>query len=435
MIKMYWNEKYECMPREELEELKLERLKQTVERVYYNVPHYRKAMQEKGVEPDDIQSLEDLAHLPFTVKTDLRDNYPYSLFAAPLSEIVRIHSSSGTTGKPIVVGYTRQDLNNWAELAARSLGFAGITKQDVIQISYGYGLFTGGLGIHNGAERIGACVVPTSGGNNKRQVMVMKDFGSTALACTPSYALVIAETMEELGIKKDEIKLKAGIFGAEPWTQAMRKEIEDRLGLSAHDIYGLSEVMGPGVAMECCEKNGLHVFEDHFIPEIINPETGEVLPYGEVGELVFTTITKEGFPVIRYRTRDLSSLHLEECSCGRTYVKMSRVMGRSDDMLIIRGVNVFPSQVESVLLESGYASPNYHLVVDRKNNLDTLEVQVEVSDEMFSDKVRGLEHLEHLIKHELESVLGLSCKVTLVEPKKLPRSEGKAKRVTDKRKL
>jgi phenylacetate-CoA ligase len=423
------------MPREELETLQLERLKQTVERVYHNVPHYRKAMQEKGVEPGDIKQLSDLSKLPFTVKTDLRDNYPYGLFAAPLSEIVRIHSSSGTTGKPIVVGYTRQDLNTWSELAARSLGFAGVTKQDVIQISYGYGLFTGGLGIHNGAEKVGASVIPTSGGNNKRQVMIMKDFGSTALACTPSYALVLAEEMEELGINKEEIKLKAGIFGAEPWTEAMRKEIENRLGLSAHDIYGLSEVMGPGVAMECSEKNGLHIFEDHFIPEIINPETGETLPYGEKGELVFTTITKEGFPVIRYRTRDLSSLHIEECPCGRTHVRMSRITGRSDDMLIIRGVNIFPSQVESVLLESGYASPNYHLIVDRINNLDTLEVQVEVSDRMFSDKVRRLEQLEHLIKHQLDSVLGISCKVTLVEPKKLARSQGKAKRVTDKRRF
>jgi len=432
---MYWNEKYECMPREELEGLQLERLKQTVERVYQNVSHYRKAMQEKGLEPGDIQSLTDLNKLPFTVKTDLRDNYPYGLFAVPLSEIVRIHSSSGTTGKPIVVGYTRQDLNNWAELAARSLGFAGVTKQDVIQISYGYGLFTGGLGIHNGAERMGASVIPTSGGNNKRQVMIMKDFGSTALACTPSYALVLAEEMEEMGINKEELKLRAGIFGAEPWTQAMRKEIERRLDINAHDIYGLSEVMGPGVSMECTEKNGLHIFEDHFIPEIINPETGETLPYGEKGELVFTTITKEGFPVVRYRTRDLSCLHLEECPCGRTHVRMERITGRSDDMLIIRGVNIFPSQVESVLLECGDTTPNYHLVVDRVNNLDTLEVQVEVSERMFSDEIRRLEQLEHVIKHQLDSVLGISSKVTLVEPKTLARSEGKAKRVTDKRVL
>ncbi|ATW25536.1 phenylacetate--CoA ligase family protein [Candidatus Formimonas warabiya] len=430
---MYWNEKCECMPREELEQLQLERLKQMVERCYHNVLHYRKAMQELGVEPEDIQSLEDLRKLPFTVKTDLRDNYPYGLFAVPLSEIVRIHSSSGTTGKPIVVGYTRQDLNNWAELIARSLGCAEVTKQDVIQISYGYGLFTGGLGIHNGAEKVGASVIPTSGGNNKRQVMIMRDFGSTALACTPSYALVLAEEMEELGISKDEIKLRVGIFGAEPWSQGIRKEIESRLGISAHDIYGLSEVMGPGVSMECGAKNGLHVWEDHFIPEIINPETGAPLPYGEMGELVFTTITKEGFPVIRYRTRDLSCLHVEKCACGRTHVRMDRITGRSDDMLIIRGVNVFPSQIESVLLEIGNTTPNYHLIVDRINNLDTLEVQVEVSDQMFSDEIKRLEELEHVIRKEIESVLGISCKVTLVEPKTLARSEGKAKRVTDKR--
>ena len=432
---MYWNERYECMPRPELEALKMERLQQTVERVYHKVAHYRKAMQAKGLEPGDIKELNDLSYLPFTVKTDLRDNYPYGLFAAPLSEIIRVHSSSGTTGKPIVVGYTRQDLNNWSELAARSLGFAGVTDQDVIQISYGYGLFTGGLGIHMGAERLGACVIPASGGNNQRQVMVMKDFGTTVLACTPSYALVLAEEMAELGLTNEDLKLKAGVFGAEPWSEGMRKEIENLLGLSAHDIYGLSEIMGPGVAMECSAKEGLHVFEDHFIPEIINPETGEVLPYGQTGELVFTTITKEGFPVIRYRTRDLSSLTLEECSCGRTHVRMERIAGRSDDMLIIRGVNVFPSQVESVLLDIGYLSPHYHLVVERINNLDRLEVQVEVSAEMFSDEIRRLEQLEHQIKQRLDSVLGVSCKVTLVEPKKLARSEGKAKRVTDKRNL
>ncbi|MGI6679341.1 MAG: phenylacetate--CoA ligase family protein [Dehalobacterium sp.] len=432
---MYWNEKYECMPREELEHLQLERLQQTVTRVYHNVPHYRRAFQEIGLEPGDIRSLHDLIKLPFTVKTDLRDNYPYDLFAVPLSEILRIHSSSGTTGKPIVVGYTRQDLNNWSEIAARSLSFAGVSKQDVIQVSFGYGLFTGGLGIHDGAERLGVSVIPTSGGNTKKQVMIMKDFGSTVLACTPSYALVLAEAMEEMGIDKEEMKLRAGIFGAEPWTQGMRREIESRLGLTAYDIYGLSEVMGPGVAMECSEKNGLHIFEDHFIPEIINPETGEPLPYGQSGELVFTSITKEGFPVLRYRTRDLSCLHLEECPCGRTHVRMDRIMGRCDDMLIIRGVNVFPSQVESVLMENGNVTPHYHLVVDRINNLDTLEVQVEVSEDMFSDQVRRLEELERHIKQKLDSVLGISSIVTLVEPKKLARSEGKAKRVTDKRQL
>jgi len=432
---MYWNEKYECMDREDLMSLQLERLHQTIDRAYHNVPHYRSAMQELGIEPGDIKTLEDLSKLPFTTKQDLRDNYPYGMFSVPLSEIVRIHSSSGTTGKPTVVGYTRQDLNNWAELAARSFYCAGATKEDVVQISYGYGLFTGGLGIHYGAEKVGASVIPTSGGNTKRQVMIMKDFGSTVLACTPSYALYMGEVMEELGISTDEIKLRVGIFGAEPWSVGMRKEIEHKLGLSAHDIYGLSEIMGPGVSMECTAKNGLHVFEDHFIAEIINPETGQLLPYGEKGELVFTAITKEGLPMIRYRTRDLSCLHVEKCACGRTHVRMERVTGRSDDMLIIRGVNVFPSQIESVLMEIGETTPHYHLIVDRVGNLDTLEVQVEVSELMFSDKVKRLEQLGYTIKKEIESTLGVSCKVTLVEPKTLARSEGKAKRVTDKRKL
>lgn len=430
---MYWNEKYECMPREELEKLQLEKLRNMVDRAFHNVDHYRKAFQEVGAEPGDIKSLADLKKLPFTTKQDLRDNYPYGMFAVSLSEIMRIHSSSGTTGKPTVVGYTRQDLNNWAELLARSFYCAGVTRQDVVQIAYGYGLFTGGLGIHYGAEKVGASVIPTSGGNTKRQVMIMKDYGSTVLACTPSYALYMSEVLEELGISKEELKLRVGIFGAEPWSSPLRKEIEDRLGLSAHDIYGLSEIMGPGVSMECQAKNGLHIFEDHFIPEIINPETGESLPYGSVGELVFTAISKEGLPIIRYRTRDLSCLHIETCSCGRTHVRMDRITGRSDDMLIIRGVNVFPSQIESVLLEMGETAPHYHLIVDRVGTLDTLEVQVEVSENMFSDKIRRLEQLGDTIQKEIESILGINCKVTLVEPKALSRSEGKAKRVTDKR--
>lgn len=432
---MYWNEKYELMDRENLRDLQLERLQQTVDRAYHNVPHYRRSMQEAGIEPGDIKSLDDLAKLPFATKQDLRDNYPYGLFAVPLSEIIRIHSSSGTTGKPTVVGYTRQDLNNWAELLARSLYSAGVSKNDIIQVSYGYGLFTGGLGLHYGAEKVGACVIPTSGGNTKRQVMIMKDYGSTVLACTPSYALHLGEVAKEMGIGKDGLKLRVGIFGAEPWSGAMRKEIENLLGISAHDIYGLSEIMGPGVAMECEAKNGLHIYEDHFIPEIINPETGESLPYGSKGELVFTSITKEGLPMIRYRTRDLSCLHVERCSCGRTHVRMERISGRSDDMLIIRGVNVFPSQIESILLEMGQTAPHYHLVVDRIGNLDTLEVQVEVSEDLFSDKIRRLEHLGRAIQREIESTLGVSAKVTLVEPKTLPRSEGKAQRVTDKRQL
>lgn len=432
---MYWNEKYECMEREELQELQLERLKQTIDRVYHNVSHYRKAMQEAGVEPGDIKSLEDLTRLPFTSKQDLRDNYPYGLFAVPLSQIARIHSSSGTTGKPTVVGYTRQDINNWAEIMARCFYCAGVTKEDIVQIAYGYGLFTGGLGIHYGAEKSGACVIPSSGGNTKRQVMIMKDYGSTVLACTPSYALYMAEVMEELGMLIEEFKLRIGIFGAEPWSEGMRKKIENNLGISAHDIYGLSEIMGPGVGIECMEKNGLHIFEDHFIAEIINPVTGESLPYGQKGELVFTSITKEGLPVVRYRTRDLSCLHTEQCACGRTHIRMERVSARSDDMLIIRGVNVFPSQIESVLTRFGGTTPHYHLIVDRLGNLDTLEVQVEVSEGMFSDKIRGLEQLGGKIRSEIESTLGVSCKVTLVEPKTLARSEGKAKRVTDRRKL
>ena len=432
---MYWNKRYETMSRDELEQVQLERLQATVLRAYHNVPHYRKAMQEKGIEPYDIRTLDDLQKLPFITKADLRDNYPYGLFAVPLSEIVRIHSSSGTTGKPTVVGYTRNDLNIWAELMARAFSVAVATKEDVVQISYGYGLFTGGLGMHYGAERIGASVIPTSGGNTKRQVMIMKDYGSTVLACTPSYALFLAEVMEEVGINKEELKLRVGIFGAEPWSNNMRKQIEERLGLSAHDIYGLSEIMGPGVSIECEEKDGLHIFEDHFIPEIINPETGERLPYGQKGELVFTTITKEGLPMIRYRTRDISTLTLKECSCGRTHVKMQRVSGRTDDMLIIRGVNVFPSQIESVLLEIGETEPHYQLIVDREGTLDTLEVQVEVSDDMFSDEVRRLEQLERKIRKEIEGTLGVNCKVKLVEPKTIARSEGKAVRVIDKRKI
>ncbi|WP_227767856.1 phenylacetate--CoA ligase [Zhaonella formicivorans] len=423
------------MPREELQELQLERLQQTVERAYHNVPHYRKAMQEVGAEPGDIKSLQDLQKLPFTYKTDLRDNYPYGMFAVPLSEVVRIHSSSGTTGKPTVVGYTRNDLNVWSELMARSLTCGGATKNDVIHNAYGYGLFTGGLGIHYGAEKIGASVIPISGGNTKRQVMIMKDYGSTVLTCTPSYALNIAEVMEEMGITPEDLKLKVGIFGAEPWSDNMRKEIEHKLGILALDIYGLSEIIGPGVAIECPAKQGLHIFEDHFIPEIINPDTGEVLPYGSVGELVFTSLTKEALPMIRYRTRDISSLSLEECSCGRTHVRMKRVSGRTDDMLIIRGVNVFPSQIESVLLEIGQTEPHYQIIVDRVGTLDTIEVLVEVSASFFSDEVRRLEELEKKIRGEIETTLGLTVKVRLVEPKTIERSEGKAKRVIDRRKI
>ncbi len=431
----YWNRTYECMSREEMNRVQAERLANTVKRIYHNVPFYREKMQKKGVEPGDIKTVEDLKKLPFSYKQDLRDTYPYGLFAVPMSEVVRLHASSGTTGKQIVVGYTRRDLDSWAEVMARTLTSAGTTKESFVQIAYGYGLFTGGLGAHYGAERIGASVIPISGGNTKRQIQIMKDFGTNILACTPSYALFIAEELEEAGIKKEDLKLKAGVFGAEPWSANMRNEIEERLGIVAIDIYGLSEIIGPGVATECTCKCGLHIQEDHFIPEIIDPETEEVLPAGSKGELVFTTITKEGFPLIRYRTRDISSLAYEKCECGRTLTRMSKVQGRSDDMLIIRGVNVFPSQIESVLLEIGETAPHYLLIVDRVDNLDTLEVWVEMTQGLFSDEVRRIEDLERKIRHEIESTLGVSAKVKLVEPKTIERSEGKAKRVIDKRKL
>ena len=429
----YWNPAYECMSREEMTRVQTERLIDTVKRVFHNVPHYRRKMQEKGIEPGDIKSLEDLKKLPFTYKQDLRDTYPYGLFAKPLSEIVRIHASSGTTGKQTVVGYTRKDIDTWAEVMARTLYCAGANMNSFIQVAYGYGLFTGGLGVHYGAERIGASVIPISGGNTKRQIQIMKDFGTTILACTPSYALFIAEVMEEMGIKKEELQLEAGVFGAEPWSDSMRKEIEERLGILAIDIYGLSELIGPGVASECKYKCGLHIQEDHFIPEIIDPVTEEVLPPGSKGEIVFTTITKEGLPLIRYRTRDISSLNYEKCECGRTIVRMSKVSGRTDDMLIIRGVNVFPSQIESVLLEIGETAPHYLLIVDREGTLDTLEVWVEMTQNMFSDEVKRIEEIEKRIRGEIETTLGISAKVKLVEPKTIERSEGKAKRVIDKR--
>lgn len=432
---LYWNQSRECMPREEMQKLQNERLIKTVKRVYHNVPFYRARMQEKGIEPGDIKGVEDLRKLPFTYKQDLRDNYPFGTFAAPLSEIVRIHASSGTTGKKTVVGYTRSDIERWSEVMARTLVSAGATKESVIQVAYGYGLFTGGLGAHYGAEKIGASVIPISGGNTRLQVEIMKDFGTTILACTPSYALYMAEELEEAGIKLSELKLKAGVFGAEPWSEAMRNEIERRLGILAIDIYGLSEVIGPGVASECPCKCGLHVQEDHFIPEIIDPETEEVLPPGSKGELVFTTITKEGLPLIRYRTRDISSLDYSPCACGRTTVRMSKVSGRTDDMLIIRGVNVFPSQIESVLLDMGETAPHYQIIVDRVNNLDVMEVWVEMTPTLFSDEVKRIEDLEKNIRKRIEDTLGISVKVKLVEPKSIERSQGKAKRVIDKRRI
>lgn len=430
---MIWNKEAECMPREELEKLQGERLRWTVRRCYDNVPLYRRKFDEAGIKPSDIRSIDDLKHLPFTTKEDLAESYPFGMFAVPMDDVVRVHSSSGTTGKPKVVGYTRNDIETWAELMARTIMCGGGGRHDIIQVTYGYGLFTGGLGVHYGAEKIGATVIPISGGNTKRQIMVMQDFGSTMLACTPSYALHIADTAAEMGVDIRELPLKYGIFGAEPWTNNLRRELEAKMGIRATDIYGLSEVIGPGVASECEEQNGLHVFEDHFIPEIIDPNTLEVLPPNTPGELVFTSLTKEAFPIIRYRTRDLSMLMVDNCPCGRTMYRMGRITGRTDDMLIIRGVNVFPSQIESVLLEIEGTAPHYLIVVDRVDSLDCLEVWVEVSEKTFSDEIKGLEALEKKIQHEIQSVLGITVKVKLVEPKTIERSEGKAKRVLDKR--
>jgi phenylacetate-CoA ligase len=433
---MIYNEEFETMPREALESIQLRRLQATVARVYNATPFYRRRFDEAGVAPADIRSLSDLQKLPFTTKADLRDNYPFGMFAVPMDNVTRIHASSGTTGKPTVVGYTARDIQTWAELMARSLMAAGTRRDDIVHNAYGYGLFTGGLGVHYGAERLGASVIPISGGNTKRQVMIMKDFGPTVLTCTPSYALHLAEVAAEMGVSFRDLKFKAGIFGAEPWSEQMRREIERTLNLKAMDIYGLSEVMGPGVSIECIEaQNGLHVFEDHFIPEIINPQTGAVLPYGTPGELVFTTITKEAFPVIRYRTRDLSVLDPEPCRCGRTIVRMGRIQGRSDDMLIIRGVNVYPSQIEGVLLNIPGLEPHYMLIVDREGNLDTLEVQVEVGEKLFSEtgEVKVLQEISRRISKDIKDYLGVSTKVKLVEPKTIQRFEGKAKRVIDKR--
>jgi phenylacetate-CoA ligase len=423
------------MDRDGIRHVQGDRLRETVERVYFNVPYYRNKMQEAGLGPESIRTIEDISRLPFTTKSDLRDNYPFGLFAVPMSEIVRVHASSGTTGKPTVVGYTRNDIATWSEVMARTLTAAGANRNDFIQVAYGYGLFTGGLGLHYGGEKIGASVIPISGGNTVRQIQLMHDFGSTVLACTPSYAMFLAEAIEESGIKREELKLRVGVFGAEPWTENMRREIEDKLRIKAIDIYGLSEVIGPGVASECMAQNGLHINEDHFYPEIIDPKTLEVLPAGSTGELVFTTITKEGLPLIRYRTRDLTKLHYEKCSCGRTMVRMEKCLGRSDDMLIIRGVNLFPSQVESVLLEMSEIKPHYLLIVDRVNNLDTLELKVEVDEAFFQDKISQLESLRQKLQNNLENSLGLGIKVTLVEPKMIERSEGKSQRVIDKRKF
>ncbi|HIU48267.1 MAG TPA: phenylacetate--CoA ligase [Candidatus Avimonoglobus intestinipullorum] len=425
----------ECMERSEIEKLQLERLQWQVKRVYENVAMFRERMDAAGVKPEDIKELKDLAKLPFTTKQDLRDYYPYELFAVPKKEIVRIQASSGTTGRQIVAGYTRNDLDNWATCMARQLAAAGASDEDIVQVSYGYGLFTGGLGAHGGAEKLGAMVIPTSSGNTERQIRFMCELGSTVLCCTPSYAMYLGETVREMGVK-DQLKLKAGIFGAEPWTEDMRKQIEEALGIRAHDVYGLTEIMGPGVSYECAEQAGMHVCEDFFIPEIIDPDTGAVLPEGSFGELVFTTIGKEGMPLIRYRTRDLCSLNYEKCACGRTYVRMKKPAGRTDDMLIIRGVNVFPSQIEEVLLKiGGDVTPNYQIVVDRVNNTDTLDINVEMSEALLSDDMKSVAAVERKIVAQLRSTLGLGANVHLVSPKSIARSEGKAKRVIDNRKL
>ncbi|HEX2951550.1 MAG TPA: phenylacetate--CoA ligase [Armatimonadota bacterium] len=429
-----YNPLYECMPREEIEALQLRRLKDSISRTYNHVSAFREKCQKIGVTPLDLQTLADLKYFPFLIKADFRDNYPFGLFAVPKEEVVRIHSSSGTTGKPTVVGYTANDISLWSQVTARSMGCAGVTRKDVVQICYGYGLFTGGLGVHYGAERYGAMVIPISGGNTKRQVMIMQDFGSTVIASTPSYALYMAEVAEEMGVL-DKINLRVGIFGAEPWSESMRQDLQRKLGIRAIDIYGMCELIGPGVSCECECQQGLHIFEDHFYPEIIDPDTGEVLPQGSRGELVITSLSKEAVPVIRYRTRDITSLNYERCSCGRTMVRMDRVTGRTDDMLIIRGVNVFPSQVEDVLINIEGTAPHYQLHVRREGTLDEVELWVEVTESVLKDDIRTLESLSRRIAAELHSVLNISCRVKLVEPKTIERSEGKAKRVIDHRKI
>lgn len=434
MEKNYYQKEIECMDIDSMKKLQTERLIKQVKYVWDNVPYYRKKMEEKSVTPDDIKELSDLSKLPFLSKDDLREAYPYGLLARPLSDCVRIQSTSGTTGKRVVAFYTQPDIDIWEECCARAVVAAGGTKDDVCQVCYGYGLFTGGPGLNGGSHKVGCLTLPMSSGNTERQIQFMRDLGSTILCCTPSYAAYIGETLHDMGYTTDDIKLKAGIFGAEPWTEQMRKEIERLLGIKAYDIYGLTEISGPGVSFECEEQTGMHICEDHFIPEIIDPETGEVLPEGEKGELVFTSITKEAFPLLRYRTRDICVLSREKCSCGRTLIKMTKPMGRSDDMLIIRGVNVFPSQIETVLINQGY-SPNYLIEVDRVNNTDTLDISVEVDDENeLSDTQSTDKRVKHLVA-AMKSVLGINPKIHLVAPKSITRSEGKAVRVIDRRKL
>lgn len=430
---MVWNEKAECMSKEEREELQLKRLQETVKRAYENVDFYRKKLDEAGIKPEDIKTLEDIEKIPFTTKDDLRAAYPFGLFAVPDEEIVEIHSSSGTTGKPTVSGYTKKDLDIWGECIARGLDMAGAEKNYVIQNAYGYGLFTGGFGIHHGAFKFGATVVPISAGNTKRQLEIMKDFQSDVLACTPSYAMYLGESLEKSEIDKDEINLKAGVFGAEMWTEEMRRKIEESLGIKALNVYGLTEIMGPGVAQECEYQNGIHIHEDHFYPEIINPDTGETLGHDEKGELVLTTLTREGMPILRFRTKDVTSLMSGDCECGRTTVRMTRITGRTDDMMKIKGVMVFPSQIEKALLKIDGVSPNYQIIVTRPDIMDEVEVKVEASRDLFFDEVKKMEEVEKNIVNAIKGETGLRVDVTLCEPESLPRSEGKAVRVIDER--
>ena len=432
---MIWNPNKESMPREQMRELQGKRLHKIVDYFYHNVPFYRHKMQEMDISPEDINSIDDIVKLPFTTKKDLRDNYPTGLQAAPMSEVIRFHASSGTTGNPTIVGYTRKDVGVWSECMARCLTAYGVGRDDTFSVAYGYGLFTGGLGAHYGVENLGATVVPASTGNTEKHLRLIRDLGITGIACTPSYALHLAETMDKMGIRKEDIRLRIGAFGAEPWTENMRAEIENRLGLQGYNLYGLSEIMGPCVSYECGCKNGSHICEDHFFPEIIDPETLEPLPQGQTGELVFTTLTKEGMPLLRYRTRDLCSLIPGECECGRTSVRMGRILGRSDDMLIIRGINVFPSQVESVILSTEEFEPHYQLVIDRIDNLDRLTVRVELRNEFMTDLLPDLAALEHKLSEKLKSVLSIRAKVQLLPQGTLERSQGKSKRVIDNRKL
>lgn len=430
-----WNPAVETMPREDLEQLQLERLQATLNRAHRNVRFYRNRFEQMGIEPGDIRTREDLRKIPFTTKEDLRNNYPYGMFAVPLREVVRIHSSTGTTGKPTVVGYTANDLDAWSEVVARIMTAAGVTRDDVVQIAFGYGLFTGGFGLHYGSEKIGASVIPISSGNTRRQLMIMEDYRTTALVCTPSYAMFLTEIMEESGIDPERLSLRYGLFGSEPWSERIRGEIESKMGIIATDNYGLSEVMGPGVAGECLERSGLHLNEDHFIPEIIDPDTGEALPFGEKGELVLTTVTREAMPLIRYRTRDVTRLYLDECPCGRTLIKMEKVSGRTDDMIIYKGVNIYPSQVEEVLFEFEGVTPHYQIRLSREGALDTMEILVEVGEGIFFDEMKKQKEMVEQINDALRSSLGVSAKVRLVEPRTLERFEGKARRVVDEREI